>query len=109
MDGSDKTIEALREAVEEIMVSYLQDFKMDLYVTLRNELQHQLSSRSRIEPLMSIKEVAQALNVSVRTMEDILIYSNIETVWIGGQRRFRPDQVRAFIESPKRKSKGYNW
>ncbi len=55
MDGSDKTIEALREAVEEIMASYLQDFKMDLYVTFRNELEHQLSLRSRIEPLMSVK------------------------------------------------------
>ena len=109
MDGRDNTIEALREAVEEIMASYLQDFKMDLYVTFRNELERQLSLRSRIEPLMSVKEVAHALNVSVRTVEDLLTFSDLKAIWVGGQRRFLPDQVRAFLESPKRKSKGYNW
>ena len=69
------------------MASYLQDFKMDLYVTFRNELERQLSLRSRIEPLMSVKEVAHALNVSVRTVEDLLTFSDLKAIWVGGQRR----------------------
>ncbi len=100
-----KAVEAASNTVLKYLIEYLEYYKRDLVVALRNEVQDHLAGAT-VEPLLSVKDVADILNVSVRTVEDIIVCGELRPIWIGGQRRFRPEQVRAFLASTKRRKKG---
>jgi excisionase family DNA binding protein len=63
---------------------------------LRQELDRFLDDRS-VEQLLSIGGVAEALNVSERTVERLVDDGELTPIWIRGQRRFKPESVRSYI------------
>jgi excisionase family DNA binding protein len=66
----------------------------DQIETLRRRLkEHEDSPESRWTP----QQVADYLNVSKRTVERIIDRGRLNPLWIGEQRRFDPDAVRAYV------------
>ena len=51
-----------------------------------------------MDGLLKPKQVADILNVSVATLHRLAGTGRIKSVWIGGQRRFRRDDVSAVSE-----------
>lgn len=51
-------------------------------------------------PLLTVKDVATLLNVSLRTVEDIVASKGIVPIRVKGRiRRFAPEQVEAYLRS----------
>lgn len=66
----------------------------DQVETLRQRLEEaEDSPESRWTP----KQVADYLNVSKRTVERIIDHGRLNPLWIGEQRRFNPEAVRAYV------------
>ena len=66
----------------------------DQVETLRQRLEEaEDSPESRWTP----KQVADYLNVSKRTVERIIDRGRLNPLWIGEQRRFDPEAVRAYV------------
>ncbi|MCS3782694.1 helix-turn-helix domain-containing protein [Salinibacter ruber] len=66
----------------------------DQIETLRQRLEEaEGSPESRWTP----KQVADYLNVSKRTVERIIDRGRLNPLWIGEQRRFNPEAVRAYV------------
>lgn len=49
--------------------------------------------------LLDATEVAATLNVSLRTVEQLIAEGDLVPVWIRRARRFTPEQVEAYIRS----------
>lgn len=47
--------------------------------------------------LLTKRETADRLSVSTRTLDRIRSKGEIKAVWVGGQVRFRPEDVEKFI------------
>lgn len=104
---SDDTMTVLSEllagAVEERVAALVQGLKDELADIVREQVDQALTEHGVMEPLMSIKDVAKTLRVSPRTVEDLLIMNRVlNPIWVGGQRRFFPDDVRAYLHSQRR-------
>jgi excisionase family DNA binding protein len=56
------------------------------------------------EPLWTAKDVAHALNVSKRTVENVISAGDLQPIYIRGARRFDPDAVRAYVRHTASKS-----
>ena len=101
---SDDTMTALSamiaNAVGEQVGALIQDSLADV---VREQVEQALKEHGVMEPLMSMKDVAKTLRVSPRTVEDLIIMNRVlNPIWVGGQRRFFPDDVRAYLHSRKR-------
>ena len=49
--------------------------------------------------LVTVKDVAKALAVSVRSVEELIASRELTPIWIRGARRFDPRAIQAFIRS----------
>ena len=56
--------------------------------------------------LLSVNDLAKTLNVSRRTVENIIAAGKIRPLWIEGQRRFHPDMVDAYLRNCDRRPPG---
>lgn len=81
-------IEAIAEAVE-------------ARVARRNaELARELLAAAR--PLLTMKDVAKTLAVSLRTVETLVGTGDLRVLWVGSQRRVHPDTLTAYLRSRDR-------
>ena len=83
--------------------------------TLKAELKDELGEAFRIQarllldeytglkPLMSVVEVAKTLNVSARTIENLIGQGKLRPLWVKGQRGFHPDAVMAYLRTCEQK------
>ena len=63
------------------------------------ELRQRLNSKEQSpEGLWPPQQVADYLNVSKRTVERIIDRGRLNPLWVGGQRRFKPEAVRAYVQ-----------
>ncbi len=67
-----------------------------------------LTEHATMKQLLSVQDLARTLNVSPRTVENIIAAGKIKPLWVEGQRRFHPDAVDAYLrncEQPRRRTK----
>ncbi|WP_431978671.1 helix-turn-helix domain-containing protein [Salinibacter sp.] len=55
--------------------------------------------KSSPEGLLTVKEVADYLSVSKRTVERIIDRGRLNPLWVGGQRRFEPEGIRSYLRN----------
>lgn len=72
---------------------------------VRKENKSLLRKHREMKCLMSIDDVAEVLDVSRRTTEDIVATGELDPIWIRGQRRFHPDAVEAYVRNRAREDK----
>lgn len=56
--------------------------------------------------LLTTREVADRLGVSARTLQRIVSGGGLRPVKVGGQNRFHPDTVDAYVRSQVKRSRG---
>ncbi len=85
----------------DVLAARLEALKADLTEhiteTIRQLNAQLLKEHAALKPLMSVEDVAKALNVSVRTVETLIAGGELRPLWIKGQRRFHPDAVGAYV------------
>lgn len=65
--------------------------------TVRGLYELLLAEHAAQKQLLSVADLAKTLNVSRRTVENIIGAGKIRPLWIQGQRRFHPDTVEAYL------------
>jgi len=91
----------------DILAARLETFKSELtqhiveHVRALND--QLLREHAALKPLMSVDDVARTLNVSARTVENIILQGKLRPLWIKGQRRFHPDAVMAYLRTCEKK------
>ena len=91
----------------DILAARLETFKSELtqhiveHVRALND--QLLREHAALKPLMSVDDVARTLNVSARTVENIILQGKLRPLWIKGQRRFHPDAVDAYVRTCEKK------
>lgn len=60
------------------------------------------SDRSKDSQLLTVKDVAWRLNVSVRTVHRLISRGDLQTTQIGGSRRIAPDELERYIDGGSR-------
>ena len=58
-----------------------------------------------VNELLRPKEVAQILNISPTTVHRLAAVGTLPSVWIGGQRRFRLEDIRQVVGNGTREPK----
>ena len=79
------------------------DLKNELGDAFRLQAQLLLDEYTGLKPLLDIADVAKTLNVSPRTVENIIGRGKLRPLWIKGQRRFHPDTVAAYLRTCEKK------
>jgi excisionase family DNA binding protein len=54
---------------------------------------------SRLEPLLSVRQVATVFGISRETVYRLIRSGDLEPIRIGARARFAPDDVRAYLET----------
>lgn len=85
-------IEAIAHAVEVRVSKCNAELVRDLYAAAR--------------PLLTLKDVAKTLSVSLRTVETLVGAGDLRVLWIGAQRRVHPDTLASYLRSHRRLKKG---
>ena len=75
------------------------DLKNELGDAFRLQAQLLLDEYTGLKPLLDVADVAKTLNVSPRTVENIIGLGKLRPLWIKGQRRFHPDVVMAYLQT----------
>ncbi len=71
---------------------------------IREVNQQLLNEHIALKSLLSIRDVARTLSISVRTLETLLAEGKLPSpIWVGGQRRWHPDTIAAFLRSRQTK------
>lgn len=65
---------------------------------VEEQVQELLNNRAP-EPLWKIDDVAAYLNVSKRTVENLITDGSIRPLWIRGARRFHADAIEAYLRT----------
>ena len=60
-----------------------------------------------MERLMTVKELAEFLQIGERTLRRYYSEKGLPYVMVGSQYRFRPDQVERWIEQNGRRKRGH--
>ena len=74
--------------------------------TVRGLYELLLAEHAAQKQLLSVADLAKTLNVSRRTVENIIAAGKIRPLWIEGQRRFHPDMVDAYLRNCDRRPPG---
>lgn len=80
-----------------VLEAKLDTFGREVVERVRRSNRELLQSYQSIKPLMSVDDVAKTLGVSPRTVEKIIQSGKIDPLWVGGQRRFHPDAIDAYL------------
>jgi excisionase family DNA binding protein len=64
------------------------------------ELVRDLQAAAR--PLLTLKDVAKTLSVSLRTVETLVGTGDLRVLWVGAQRRVHPDTLASYLRSRNR-------
>ncbi len=67
--------------------------------TVRGLYELLLAEHAAQKQLLSVTDLAKTLNVSRRTVDNIIAAGKIRPLWIQGQRRFHPDTVTAYLRT----------
>ncbi len=79
------------------------ELKDELGETFRIQARLLLDEYTGLKPLMSVEDVARTLNVSARTVENLIGQGQLRPLWIKGQRRFHPDAVDVYLRTCEKK------
>ena len=74
-------------------------FLADLEARVESANRRLLKEHTALKPLLSVPDVARTLQVSERTVEKLIALGKLRPLWIGGQRRFHPDTIAAYMRS----------
>lgn len=86
-----------RVVPDHVLEAKLDAFGRDVVERVRRSNRELLQAFQSIKPLMSVEDVARTLKVSPRTVEKVIQSGELEPLWIGGQRRFHPDAIDAYL------------
>lgn len=81
---------------DELLADYLTGVVTEAVKSLMVEIRN-------MNPLLSVADVAKTLNISERKVDDLIQEGEIPVLWIGGQKRVHPDNLKAFLYSENRK------
>ena len=91
----------------DVLAAKLETFKSELTQHIVEHIRalndQLLQEHAALKPLMSVEDVARTLNVSARTVENLIGQGKLRPLWIKGQRRFHPDAVDAYVRACEQK------
>ena len=86
-------------AAEELLQALLPDLEALIDQRVEERLQEHLQAAKPPEGLWDLKQVASYLNVSPRTVENLIADGSIRPLRIRGARRFHPAAIEAFLRT----------
>jgi excisionase family DNA binding protein len=91
--------------VQELLADFRTQLLAEVQEVVTDAVRDALDARQHAPPLLTVEQVAERLNVSVRTVESLIADGELVPLRIRGARRFTDQTIDAFLRSCAGKKK----
>ncbi len=105
LQGEAGPVDVVAAKVADLLRADLDAQFSDLAAVIEAQAELLFERHRATKPLLSVKDLAKTLGISQRKLETLIAAGELAPLWIGGQRRFHPDAIDAYLRQCERRGR----